>query len=248
MRAIHHLIDSPQLGRQMHVWQYGHFGPPVLVFPSAAGFAHEWHAQGMIEALSPWINAGRLKLYCPESNVAAAWTRREEAPHLKHLRHQRYEAWILETLVPAIEADCRTAQIPIGTVGCSLGGLYAANMALKHSHIFRWALCMSGRYEVRPFLDGLDTQAVYFDNPLAYVPNLAGAALEHVQTHTHLTLVCGQGKYEEGCIEETRALAGALKSKNIPHMCDIWGMDVAHDWSWWRRQVVFHLQRRLGQP
>ena len=50
MRAIHHLIDSPQLGRQMHVWQYGHFGPPVLVFPSAAGFAHEWHAQGMIEA------------------------------------------------------------------------------------------------------------------------------------------------------------------------------------------------------
>ena len=65
------------MGRSVHVWCFGHYGHPVVVFPSAAGFAHEWQAQGMVEALEPMIQAGRIKLYCPESNVAEAWTRSE---------------------------------------------------------------------------------------------------------------------------------------------------------------------------
>ena len=52
--------------------------------------------------------------------------------------------------------------------------LRTANMALKHPDTFWWALCMSGRYEIRPFLDHHDSPQVYFNNPLAYVYNLAG--------------------------------------------------------------------------
>ena len=66
-------VQSPQLGRAISLWSYGHWGPPLVVFPTAAGFAHEWEAQGMVEALAPWLEAGKLKLYCPESNVAEAW-------------------------------------------------------------------------------------------------------------------------------------------------------------------------------
>ena len=117
-------------------------------------------------------------------------------------------------------------------------------MALKHPDIFRWALCLSGRYELNGFLGGGFAREVYFDNPLAFVPNLAGEALEHVK-RTDLTLVCGQGPYEEGCIEETIALAAHLKRKGIPHERDIWGRDVAHDWRWWRRQARYHLLKRV---
>ena len=56
------------MGRGMHLWKYGHFGPPLLVFPSAAGMAHEWEAHGMVEALEPWLETGKLKLYCTETN------------------------------------------------------------------------------------------------------------------------------------------------------------------------------------
>ena len=58
-------VQSPQLGRAVSLWSYGHWGPPLVVLPTAAGFAHEWEAQGMVEALAPWLEAGKLKLDSP---------------------------------------------------------------------------------------------------------------------------------------------------------------------------------------
>jgi esterase/lipase superfamily enzyme len=246
MFQAHERIPSRIMGRPMHLWRYGHFGPPLLVFPTAAGFAHEWSAHGVVEALGDLLAGGRLKLYCTESNVAEAWTRKENPPEHRIRRHQAFEAYVLEELLPWIHADCRTPGIPVGVSGCSLGAFYAANFALKHSEAFPWALCMSGRYEMRHFTGGFSNGDVYFNNPLAYLPSLEGTALEHVRHHAHLTLVCGQGAWEEGCIEETHALADLLAAKGISHHRDIWGRDVSHEWPWWRRQARYHLGRWIG--
>ena len=51
----HELVPSEAMGRKMHLWRYGHYGSPVLVFPSASGMAHEWEANGMVEALGDLI-------------------------------------------------------------------------------------------------------------------------------------------------------------------------------------------------
>ena len=32
----HEMIPSESMGRHVHLWRYGHFGLPVLVFPSAS--------------------------------------------------------------------------------------------------------------------------------------------------------------------------------------------------------------------
>ena len=237
-------VHSPQLGRSLSLWSYGHWGAPLLVFPTAAGFAHEWEAQGMLEALAPLVDGGRLKLYCPESNVAEAWTRRDHEAAWRIRRHAAYERFLVETLVPKIREDCQSPAIPIAAAGASLGAFYAANVALKYPETFRWALCLSGRYAMTHFTDGFSDLEVYFNNPLAYVPNLEGEALERVRRNTHLVLVCGQGMWEEGCIEETRALGTALAAKAIPHELDLWGHDVSHDWGWWKRQAQHHLGRR----
>jgi esterase/lipase superfamily enzyme len=242
-------IHSPQLGRGISLWSYGHWGQPVLVFPTAAGFAHEWEAQGMVEALEPFLDAGKIKLYCPESNVAEAWTRRESEPAWRIQRHNLYERFVVETLVPKVREDCHLpAAAPMVATGASLGAFYAANLALKNPETFRWALCMSGRYDMTHFTDGFANTDVYFNNPLAYVPGLAGEALERVRRSTFLTLVCGQGAYEEGCIEETQELADICQAKGIPHERDIWGHDVAHQWPWWKRQAWYHLAKRFGAP
>lgn len=244
MNGRHQLIESPQLGRNVHMWSFGYFGWPVLVFPSAAGFAHEWQAQGMVDVLEPLLRTGKIKVYCPESNVAEAWTRKDADGPTKIARHLAYERFVIETLVPWIREDCRTQAIPIATTGCSLGGMYAANMALKYPHIFNWALCMSGRYDVRQINGGFDSADVYFNNPLAYVPNLQGEALARVQQQTKITLVCGRGAYEEGCIEETLALGHLLAKKQIPSETDIWGPESRHDWGWWKRHLSKHMARR----
>jgi len=239
-------VHSPQLERGISLWTYGHYGPPLLVFPTAAGMAHEWEAQGMVDALAPWLEHGRLKLYCTESNVAEAWTRRESDPEWRIRQHVAFERWVVETLVPHIRADCQTPEIPIGAAGASLGAFYAANVALKYPDIFRWALCLSGRYAMTHFTNGHSDAEVYFNNPLAYVANLVGEPLERIRQHTRLVLVCGQGAFEEGCIEETQALADLCHAKGIPHDRDIWGHDVSHNWTWWQRQAKFHVARRLG--
>jgi esterase/lipase superfamily enzyme len=246
LNGRHQLIDSPQLGRGVHLWTFGWYGMPVLVFPSAAGFAHEWQAQGMIEVLTPLMRAGKIKLYCPESNVAEAWTRKESDPAWRIGRHNLYERFIVETMVPFIREDCRTPNIPIAATGCSLGGMYAALAALKYPELFNYALCMSGRYDVRNVNGGFDSAEVYFNNPLAFVPNLQGDALERIRRNTFISLVCGQGAYEEGCIEETVWLGQHLARKQVPHLTDIWGKESRHDWGWWKKQVVQHLLRRFG--
>ena len=247
MLSRHEILPSQAMGRPMHLWSYGHWGEPLLVFPTAAGFAHEWEAQGMVAALADLIDAGRLKLYCTETNVAEAWTRQEAPADWRIGRHQAFERYVLEELLPFVRADCRSEEVRVATAGCSLGALYASNFALKYPQIFHYALCLSGRYEATGFTGGYSNQEIYFNNPMAFVPNLGGEQLERVRRGTSLTLVCGQGPWEEGCIEETHRLGDLLAAKGIPHEKDIWGHDVAHDWNWWRRQVRHHLARRLGQ-
>lgn len=241
----HDLVPSEHMGRRMHVWRYGHFGPPLLVMPSAAGMAHEWEAHGMVEKLGDYLEGGKLKLYCSESNVAEAWTRKDSDPRWRIQRHMAFERYVVEELVPKIREDCASDSIPIAITGTSLGALYAANFALKFPEIFRWALCLSGRYDVAWLTDGYVDGDVYFSNPVAYVPGLEGDALERVRRNTHLTLVCGQGRWEEGNIEDTHRLADLLEAKGIPHERDLWGHDVDHSWTWWERQTRFHLKRHL---
>ena len=242
----HELIPSEAMGRRVHLWCFGHFGAPVLVFPSAAGFAHEWDAQGMVKLLAPLIQKGAIKLYCPESNVSRAWTDKQTHPSEKIKHHLVYEQFLMQELVPWIRNDCRSEKIPIAVTGCSLGGFYAANFALKFPHVFNYALCMSGRYDALQFTGGFSNHEIYFNNPLGYIPALEGDALRHVQSHTMITLVCGQGAFEEGCIEETVALGKWLQNKNIPNFIDIWGKESRHDWMWWKKQAWKHLNKVFG--
>jgi esterase/lipase superfamily enzyme len=229
------------MGRSMHLWRFGHFGVPVLVFPSASGMAHEWDAEGMVEALSDLIDAGRIKLYCTESNVSEAWTRQDREPGWRLFRHSLFEQYVIEELVPYIREDCRTPDIRLAVAGTSLGAFYAANFTLKNPSIFRWTLCMSGRYDMSPFLDGYQGPGAFENNPVAYVPHMRGNLLSTAQSDTHLTLVVGQGAWEDGNVEESHLLAKLLDRKGIPVRFDPWGQDVSHEWEWWRRQALHHL-------
>lgn len=238
--ARHVLLDSPALGRRVHVWCFGEVGMPLVVFPSNAGIAHEWMKAGMIDALSPLLAAGRLKVYCPESNVSRTFS--GEGPLAQRMReHRAYEHFVLETLVPFIRADCRLADAPMVATGCSMGALYSALFVLKYPETFHRAVCLSGRYRIAPFGRGEYSDDLYFNDPLAFVPNLSGPPLARVRTQAHLTLVVGQGAHEAGCIPETLEMAAALRGRGIPHHLAVWGRDSRHDYDWWRRQARHYL-------
>jgi esterase/lipase superfamily enzyme len=242
MSSRHVMIDAPALGRRAHVWCFGEVGTPVVVFPSNAGVAHEWQQSGMIDALSPLFAAGRIKLYCPESNVSQTFSGEGPLEH-RLQKHRQYERFVLDSLLPFIAKDSRTPDVRVVATGCSMGALYSALFALKFPEQFRGALCLSGRYRGTRFVQGEYeySDELYFNDPLAFVPNLEGAALERVRQQTHLTLVVGQGPFENNCLPETVELGSWLHKKGVPSHLGVWGHDSRHDYTWWRRQVAHYL-------
>ena len=242
MSAQHLLLESPSLGRRAHVWRYGHVGRPLVVFPSNAGVAHEWDKSGMIDALGPLMAQGRLKIYCPETNVSRSFTG-EGGMHDRMAHHRAYERFVMETLVPFIREDCRSEDMPIVATGCSVGALYTSLFVLKYPETFRRGLCLSGRYRLSKFFDGASSEDVYFSDPLAFVPNLSGPALDRVRRSAHLTVVVGRGAHEHGCIPETAEFGTWLKRKQIPNHVAFWGEDSAHSYEWWSKQARHYLSQ-----
>lgn len=248
MRKRFERVYSPALSRDMEVLAYGHFGPPMIAFPSGGGQYFDFESNGMVEAAAPWIEAGQLKLYCPQGFDKESWLNKEMDPHWRGVRHNAYQHFVTNELVEFIRRDCQSPQIGIGLTGCSIGAYHAANFALKFAHLFPYALCMSGRYDLESIMNrSSNSPEVYFNNINVYARGLQGSHLEWLKERVHLTLVCGQGPWEDKCLIETNVLADLLAEKGISHERDIWGHDVEHHWSWWRKQFAYHLGKSRGE-
>ncbi len=227
------------------VLAYGHYGRPVVAFPSENGDVNDWEERGMVEALGWLLDEGRLKLYCVPSFDRESWTRSDLELEERAQRHGHYEWWLLARLVPFVQSDSHTHEL-IAT-GASFGAYHAANFCLKRADVFSVAICMSGVYDVAVQGGGARGDAVYFNNPLDYVANLSGDHLEWLRGQASLLLVCGQGQWEDttGALASTRRFGELLGEKGIRHEVDLWGDDVPHDWPSWRRQLAHHLPRFL---
>jgi esterase/lipase superfamily enzyme len=243
MSPQHHELYSDAIGAAGAVAAYGHYGRAVLAFPSEGGRAYDWQHNGMVEALSELLDAGRIKLYCVDSFDAASWSNHSLPLEERARAHGRYESWILDDVVPFIQHDTGGEII---TTGASLGAFHAANFALKRADLFPLAICMSGNYDPSTWNGwGERGETAYFNNPLDYVANFAGDHLDWLRSRLSLLLICGQGQWEDttDSLESTKRLAGVLAEKGIRHELDLWGYDVPHDWPSWRAQIAHHLPR-----
>jgi esterase/lipase superfamily enzyme len=241
----HVQLHSPAIGAPGAVIAYGHWGRPLLAFPSQQGPAWQYEERGMIDALAGEIDGGRVKVYAVDSFDSGSWYR-EDLPLEERARlHGRYEDWILNQVVPWIQADSHTSEIMV--TGVSFGAYHAANFALRHAHVFPLAICQSGVYDVSVVAGGERGDAVYFNNPMDYVRHLHGDHLDWLRSQVDVLLVAGQGQWEDttGALESTRAFAGLLAEKGLRHELDLWGHDSPHDWPAWRAQIAHHLPRFL---
>ena len=225
--------------------RYGHWGRPVLVFPTEQGKATDFAQNGVCAAAGDLLAAGRIKAYCVDSFDHESWSNRSIPVEERARRHGFYEQWILDEVVPWIYDDCGGPQ-DIITLGYSLGAFHAANFALKRADLFPQALCFSGNYDPSSWHAwGERGSEAYFNNPMDYLPNLHGDHLNWLRGRLHLLLVCGQGQWEDttGALDSTRRFDALLADRGISHELDLWGYDVPHDWPSWRAQIAYHLPR-----
>ena len=239
-------LHSPAIGQAGTVIGYGHYGRPVLVFPSERGHPRDFASNGMVGAVEDLIEAGRVKLYCVDSYDGSSWAARDLPLEERARHHGAYESWIVDQVVPHIVLDCGGGPVEIMTTGCSMGAFHALNFAFKRADLFPLAMCLSGNYDPASWYGwGERGDLTYFNNPTDYIGHLQGDHLDWLRSRLSVLLVCGQGQWEDttGSLPSTQRIAGLLAEKGIRYELDLWGHDVPHDWPSWRAQFAHHLPR-----
>lgn len=146
MERVHLALDAPGLGRAGTLIRYGYFGRPVIAFPTEGGHAWDFEDNGMVSAMRPLLEAGRIKLYCVDSFDDVTWSDRWISVEDRARKHRHFESWITGPVSQWIADDSPGADSPIVT-GCGLGAYHALQLALTRADMFPIAICMSGNYD-----------------------------------------------------------------------------------------------------
>ncbi len=233
---------SPALGLEMPIVQYGWGGRPVLLFPTAAADFLENERFWLIKAIEPLLGAGRVRVFSIDSINRLAWMDRKLPVQEQVRRQVLYMRYVEDEVVPFIRHACGDPGARAITTGASFGCFHAANALFRRPDLFGGLIGMSGFYDLaNGYFKGFSSDDCYFNNPMWYVPNMNGGQLHTLQHHTAIAIVAGQGAYEVP--DATRSFGNVLHGKGIPHIMDLWGYDVNHDWPWWRKMLPHYLER-----
>ncbi len=227
----------------MEIVVYGHFGFALLLLPTAAADYLEYERFLLLDALKPYIKAGKVKVFSINSINSEAWLNSRMQPRHKAIRHQQFNAYVAEEVVPFIKMHS-SDNTPIITSGASLGALHAANMFFRRPDLFAGTIAMSGVYDLTSYTKGYFDEDVYFNSPTHYLPNLNDEhMLNQIRQSNHIHIMTGSGSFEDP--DASRKLAGILQAKGIHCDLDIWGGDMTHDWPTWRAMLPYVVDQKF---
>ncbi|MGI9625203.1 MAG: esterase family protein [Longimicrobiales bacterium] len=229
---------SDRLGQDVTVCRWGEVGVPLLLFPTAGGDAEEIERFKVVETLKDLLAEGSLKIYSCDSVAGRMMFAKEGSPAHRMWILGQFLEFVRWEVIPAIRADCGDPEADVITGGSSIGAFNALASICRYPEVFSKALCMSGTYDLRRFLDGPPNQDYESASPLQFVPRLEGTQLETLRTR-FILLASGEGKAED--IGESWRVADVLGSRGIPNRVDSWGVEWAHDWPTWRNMLHRYL-------
>jgi esterase/lipase superfamily enzyme len=229
---------SPHLGQELRLVRWGHFGIPVLLFPTAGGDACECERFLMIRALEPLLSAGRIKVYSVDSIAGRAWVGNEPPAYCTRLQNA-FDAALYHEVVPAIRTDCRTPDATVVAAGASIGAFNAVAALTRHPDAFHLAIGLSGTYDLSKWLRGESPDGFYFTSPVHFLPNLGESEQLRWLRQRFVLLATGHGRWEDPAA--TWHLARILGAKGIPNRVDPWGPEWDHDWPTWRAMLPKYL-------
>lgn len=249
MEISYHKAPSVNLGRDMEMKRYGYAGRPVVVFPTSQGRFYQFEDSGAVAALGEFVDTGRIQIWTLDGIDSETFFDKGGNLGARIERHEAYFRYVREEALPALlriseESNSRRKLKPL-FAGCSMGAFHASNFVFRYPDLVSGVIALSGVYSTRDFVgDALDGR-IFFNSPLDYLPGLTdNKALTRLKA-LRLIFCCGQGRWEERMLEDTRALEEILRDKNIPAWVDYWGGDVDHDWPWWHKQLVYFMGRWL---
>ncbi len=229
---------SDRLQQPVSLARWGHFGTPVLLFPTAGGDAGEAERNKLVEACGGLLESGRIKLYSCDSVAGQAMVASTGSPAHRMWLFNQFHEYVANEVVPAIHADLGGHQPLIVTAGASIGAFNALAVLCRYPHAFGAAIGMSGTYRIERFFDGQVNEDLYLSSPCHFLPGLEGPQLDTLRQRFAI-LASGQGRWEN--IGESWHMASVLGSKGIPNRVDEWGPEWDHDWYTWHEMLPHYL-------
>src|SRR5829696_569282 len=147
-----HYWYSERIRRDMGVVVYGHYGPPMLAFPTTGGDEWEYEQQGVIGAMAHAIDAGRVKVFCLNTNHGDSFGNDGAHPRHRSYMQAMYDRYLSEEVFPFVRAHCRSYDVGIWTMGASLGGYHAVNTLLKQPDAVKRCFGLAGDYDMKRFM------------------------------------------------------------------------------------------------
>ncbi|SFH96421.1 alpha/beta hydrolase-fold protein [Halpernia frigidisoli] len=227
---------SHVLGKSLKLEVTGHYGYPIIMFPTSKGSYTQnadFHLNGSIANL---VDQGKVKLYNIETIDEISLYNKSIGPDERIRRYELYVQFLIQEFVPYIQKVHQTHRVAVA--GASFGGYHASNFAFRFPDVVSHLLCLSGAFTIRNFMDGYESDKVYFNCPREFVKN------DEAFKYKHMNIVLSTSD-QDICLEQTREMAGILASKGISHWYDEqkW---INHDWPLWRMVFPKFIGRFFG--
>jgi len=230
------------LGREMELLIFGTGGRAVLLFPTRMARFYDYENWGIIHALSSQINNGEIQLFCVDSIDGESFYNHSVFPSVRIDRHLQYEAYLLNEVIPLIHQ--KNGSTKLQSVGFSMGAYHAANIAMKHPHLFNKIVGISGRYDLTQYLhpfddlmSGFRSDQVYHNMPIQFLPHLHDSEQLNNMHAMEIILVVGK---EDPFLKSNKSLSNLLWEKGINNQFYVWEEE-AHRPYYWRMMAPLYI-------
>lgn len=224
MHENHIKFYSHILGKDIDVLISGHWGYPILMFPTSMGSYMQNKDFGLNDTVAHLVNTGKVKLYNVGSIDFQSFYAKDLSPAIKIYNYNLYTRFIKEEFVPYLQRECNVHRVAVA--GCSFGGYHCTNFALKYPDFVSHCFSMSGAFSIKSFMGGYYDDNVYFNNPMDFMQNEAN------WKYNHMKIVLGTSDWDI-CRQDNIEMSRLLASKEIGHWYDErkWA---THDWPLWK--------------
>lgn len=235
MNVQYHKWYSQNLNRDMEYKIYGDQGHAMIAFPSQDGRFFDYAERGMIHELSPWIEAGRLRVICVDGIDWETWSNMGGDNRWRIEQQERYFHYITDELMPNIRYwDGETMMV----TGCSLGAMHAAIAFFRRPDLYDTLIAMSGLFHAGYSFPNYSDDLTYANSPQDFLRQMPeDHPWMQLYRQRRIIFTIGQGRWEEDTLWSTREMDTILAQKHVPAWFDYWGFDSDHDWPWWRKQL-----------
>lgn len=235
MKEKHIKFYSHILSSDIDILISGHWGYPILMFPTSMGNYLQNKDSGLLDTVDDLVDAGIIKLYNVNSIDFKSFYAKDLPTYTKIYNYNLYSQFLKKELVPAIQHECGVHRIAVA--GCSFGGYHCTNFAFKNPDMVDNLISMSGAFSIKKFMKGHHDDNVYFNEPMDFMVNADSWKFNH------MNIVLGTSDWDI-CREENLNMSRLLTNKGINHLYDEkrWA---SHDWPLWKIMFSEYVRKML---